>query len=732
MNILIESRVPLRQITRISPLNPRQGEDDVAEIAATIAARGLIEPLIVRPQPEQKPDAGVTVAVDYEVLAGGRRWRALRSLGDLDRPVEVRIHTGPDAEALELATIEAVTPRPHHPVEEHDAFRRMAEAGKSEEEIAAIFGASVLQVRQRLALSRLAHCVREAWRAGALTREQAEAFAAGDIAAQEALHQKEGEQLVNWRARDIRRALRSEALPEDSQLARFLSETPERVDMYRAAGGRIVQTLLDPAPVFLDARAAVIAADRLLMAEALRVMDAEGWGAAFIASADGSGDSDDYPDAMELDLIAEERERLEEIETALKPQLLGKTVEGAAELMAEADTLRTRGLLRTIGAEARWGLAVRAEIDDLGQLAIIRAVAKGPTPVAPPRPEPTEPPAKAKGEKPAKPPKPDKAEKPAAREPLPPAPSKEAGEYITEALENALKALVAQNANVALALIVAALGSTPHQKEKGVTIANSFALPSGHPPRAELLQAIEGERFEIALARCAAAPLPDFTVAFQELIARSVWLHDPPEPLFGALLTFAAPLGGNMAARLRDALDYERYMLALPREDILAVIRELEGEASAAECGKWQKKTLAPRAARTARDKGWLPERLLAPLQAIGAETGASAAEPEEESWPNRVRRIIGQGWDMPILADFLVATFRPSGHMLTVPRADFRSAFRAFAKRADPGLALPDNAPLAAALAAIGVTEEKEGASSLAARKPVYYSGIDWKEGAQ
>jgi hypothetical protein len=212
-------------------------------------------------------------------------------------------------------------------------------------------------------------------------------------------------------------------------------------------------------------------------------------------------------------------------------------------------------------------------------------------------------------------------------------------------------------------------------------------------------------------------------------MARALWLNNPPEPLFAALLTFAAPLGGNIAARLRDALDYERYMLALPREELLAVIRTLEGEATAAECGKWKKQSLAPRAARTAREKGWLPERLLAPLEEVGAETGAAQDEPTAAPsiWADDVSRIIRSEQDMPILADFLIRMFHRSKAVMTVGRGDFRTGLRKFGKDADPNFKLPDTASLDATLALLGVTLETE--ESLAKRKVVFYSGIDWND---
>ncbi|WP_198162272.1 hypothetical protein, partial [Methylosinus sp. R-45379] len=150
-----------------------------------------------------------------------------------------------------------------------------------------------------------------------------------------------------------------------------------------------------------------------------------------------------------------------------------------------------------------------------------------------------------------------------------------------------------------------------------------------------------------------------------------------------------------------------------------------------AECGKWKKQALAPRAARTAREKFWLPERLLAPLEETGAETRSFAAEAEQiaapPSWADDVNRIIRGEQDMPILADFLIKMFRRSKAVMTVGRGDFRTGLRKFGKDADPNFKLPDTASLDATLGLLGITPDTE--TSLAMRKVVFYSGIDWAD---
>ena len=58
-----------------SPFQPRRdmNEDRLAELADSIRSRGVIQPILVRPDPEQKGR--------YQIIAGERRWRASKKEG---------------------------------------------------------------------------------------------------------------------------------------------------------------------------------------------------------------------------------------------------------------------------------------------------------------------------------------------------------------------------------------------------------------------------------------------------------------------------------------------------------------------------------------------------------------------------------------------------------------------------------------------------------------------------
>jgi ParB family chromosome partitioning protein len=109
-----------------NPAQPRQvfAPEPLAELADSIRANGIIQPLIVRPRGER-----------YELIAGERRWRASRLAG-LDS-VPVVIQDIADAKLLELALIENIQRADLNPIETATAFARLAKDLQiSHEEIA--------------------------------------------------------------------------------------------------------------------------------------------------------------------------------------------------------------------------------------------------------------------------------------------------------------------------------------------------------------------------------------------------------------------------------------------------------------------------------------------------------------------------------------------------------------------------------------------------------------------
>ena len=107
--------IPLDQISP-NPHQPRQifNEDELKELADSIEAHGLIQPLIVT-------QAGTS----YQIIAGERRWRASRLAGLTTVPVIVK-ETTPQ-QMLELAIVENIQRADLNPLEEAQAYTQLME-----------------------------------------------------------------------------------------------------------------------------------------------------------------------------------------------------------------------------------------------------------------------------------------------------------------------------------------------------------------------------------------------------------------------------------------------------------------------------------------------------------------------------------------------------------------------------------------------------------------------------
>ena len=210
-------------------------ESGLDELAASIAAHGLINPLLVRKAAKGR----------YAIIAGQRRYLALKRLakaGTLDKGASVSCQLrgeGPDDTELSLA--ENVVRVAMHPADQFEAWRALAEKGDSAAEIAVRFGVAELTVRKRLALARVSPVIFAAYRAGDLDLEALQAFTiTDDHAAQESVWNN----LLDWQrgnARAIRQALTEGDVPGRDRRVRFVG-----IDAYEAAGGTVRRDLFDP------------------------------------------------------------------------------------------------------------------------------------------------------------------------------------------------------------------------------------------------------------------------------------------------------------------------------------------------------------------------------------------------------------------------------------------------------------------------------------------------------
>lgn len=147
---------------------PRRRFDEAAlqELASSIRERGVLQPLLVRPLPNEK-DA-------YEIVAGERRWRASQIAGVHEVPVVVKQLT--DRDAMEIGLIENVQREGLSVIEEAEGYQRLLEEFKyKQDDLAKIVGKSRPYISNALRLLSLSPKIRGMLDSGALTAGHARA-----------------------------------------------------------------------------------------------------------------------------------------------------------------------------------------------------------------------------------------------------------------------------------------------------------------------------------------------------------------------------------------------------------------------------------------------------------------------------------------------------------------------------------------------------------------------------
>jgi len=155
-------------LLRPNRAQPRTTIDDgsIEELARSIKSNGVIQPIVVR-----RADKG------YEIVAGERRWRASQRAGLLKVPVVVR--DVPDDRLLAVALIENVQREDLNPIEEAQAYRRLADDYQlTQDQIADAVGKDRSSVANFMRLLKLPREVRENVGAGALSMGHARALLA--------------------------------------------------------------------------------------------------------------------------------------------------------------------------------------------------------------------------------------------------------------------------------------------------------------------------------------------------------------------------------------------------------------------------------------------------------------------------------------------------------------------------------------------------------------------------
>lgn len=166
------SQVRFIDVDRIvnNPAQPRQEfkEAEIVELAESIRALGIIQPILVRP-------AKYAQAGNFEIVAGERRWRASKLAGLKQVPCISQDLS--DRETLEIALVENIQRSNLNPVEEAKAYQRlMDEFSLSQEEVAQRVGKDRASVSNYIRVLRLHASVIELLREGKLSMGHAKAI----------------------------------------------------------------------------------------------------------------------------------------------------------------------------------------------------------------------------------------------------------------------------------------------------------------------------------------------------------------------------------------------------------------------------------------------------------------------------------------------------------------------------------------------------------------------------
>lgn len=228
--------IPVKNLV-ISPLNVRKKQaTGIEELAALIAAQGLIHNLVVIKQPKKgrKP-------VKYEVVAGGRRLAALNLLisdGRLPEDHEVDCRVVGQEEALELSLSENSGREGMHPADLVMAYRTLTEAGFSPDEIAPRFGVSPLTVKRYLRLTNVSPNIFRLYAEDRMNFEQISALA---LTEDHGLQERLWNNTPEWQRNGMtfrRLITETEINMRTNPLAKFVG-----AEAYEVAGGLIRRDL---------------------------------------------------------------------------------------------------------------------------------------------------------------------------------------------------------------------------------------------------------------------------------------------------------------------------------------------------------------------------------------------------------------------------------------------------------------------------------------------------------
>jgi ParB family chromosome partitioning protein len=623
--------VPLNKLKK-SPRNARRtphAESDIETLAASIAAKGVLQAPVVEPETDE---AGAATGFYLVTIGEGRRLALalLAKRKTIKKTDPVRCVVDLSNDPHEISLDENVTRFRMHPADEFEAFREQAERrGFSAEDVGARFGVSAQVVRQRLRLGAVSPVLMARYRAGDLTLDQMMAYAVSeDHARQEQVFDLLGPDRPPYL---IRRTMTETKVTATDRRAVFVG-----AETYVEAGGTVLRDLFTEDgggwfedPALLDRLAA-----EKLAGITQDVRDREGWkwAEAHIDFPRALGLARVYPHAVErpeeeaarMSALSEEYEALvsewDAVEE-LPPEIEARFAEIDAALEAFGD-----GTAFDPDEIARGGVFVI-----LGQDGVARVerglVRPEDVPVVEPEAEPEgEASGGASGEQGAST-EPDEADEDAAA-PL----SERLVLDLTAHRTLALRAALGANPTVALSAVVHGLALfafyPPYDRASCLEIKGASAYLDGHAPgiddtRAGRSIAERHERWAVRLPKEAADLWP-----FVESLGATDLLD---------LLAHCASLTVNVvrapfdrrpgawahADRLAQAVNLDMsgywtatvasYLGRVTKARIGEAVREAVSEDAAERIGSMKKPDMASEAEALLAGKGWLPSLLRAP-----------------------------------------------------------------------------------------------------------------------
>jgi len=167
-NVGQETKIPIANL-KPSPSQPRRlfNKNSINELADSIKAKGLVQPLVVRPSPSD--------VNTYEIIAGERRWRAAQIAQLHEVPAVIRNFN--DTEALEIAIIENVQRSDLSPIEEAAGYKRLIENhGHTQEDLSGIVGKSRSHIANIIRLLSLPQSIQDMITEGKISSGHARAI----------------------------------------------------------------------------------------------------------------------------------------------------------------------------------------------------------------------------------------------------------------------------------------------------------------------------------------------------------------------------------------------------------------------------------------------------------------------------------------------------------------------------------------------------------------------------